>query len=131
MSALFVLSIVRPDKTAEMHRSMTALQVRNMVHNFLMGLPGIPAETAWQTGVELSESEFGTEITLPEQQVSLRIDSPDFPPNICPCCGTLVRPKDHALAGDPDAYCLGCYPWDRNVPACLPANSAHTETPED
>jgi hypothetical protein len=58
-------------------------------------------------------------------------------PHPCPCdddgntCGRLVLPTDHALAADEDAYCLGCYPWDRNIPACLPKSTGHATNPLD
>lgn len=59
----------------------------------------------------------------------LRVDHADNAPHPCPCCERLVLPEDHADAHLDDAYCLGCFTWKRDVPGCLPANSAHTEEP--
>jgi hypothetical protein len=68
----------------------------------------------------------GREIRHSPTGLTFRIDPADKAPHACPCCGRLVLPEDHAYAAAEDAYCLGCFTWDRNTPACLPANSAHT-----
>lgn len=75
----------------------------------------------------LHEQPTGADWTQPQTGIIFRIDPADTPPNVCSCCGRLVKPGDHALAGDPDAYCLGCFTWKRDIPQCLPENSAHTE----
>jgi hypothetical protein len=40
-----------------------------------------------------------------------------------------VLPGETAYSHDPDAYCQGCYTWDRNTVQCLPANSGHQIMP--
>lgn len=79
--------------------------------------------------LRLLNEPAGTEVTDTETGRTFRIDDDADAPHSCPCCRRLVLPTDHALADAEDAYCLGCFTWDRNVPACLPANTAHTEEP--
>jgi hypothetical protein len=79
------------------------------------------ASTVW-----LDSEHPGAVLTHEATGLSFRIDPTDNAPHPCPCCGRLVVPSDHAYAHDPDAYCLGCYTWDRNTEGCLPANTAHT-----
>lgn len=67
----------------------------------------------------------GTDVTDEPTGLVFRIDTVEDAPHACPCCGRLVLPTDHAYAHADDAYCLGCFTWDRNVPQCLPENSAH------
>jgi hypothetical protein len=50
-------------------------------------------------------------------------------PHPCPCCGRLVKLDEHANATHEDAYCTGCYTWSRSTEPCLPANTAHPQTP--
>lgn len=88
---------------------------------------GVPRDEARKFGLSLTLTPTGEHLTHKGTGLVFRIDPADNPPNVCPCCGRLVKPGDHASAGDPDAYCLGCFTWQRNVPACLPENSAHTE----
>ncbi len=59
-----------------------------------------------------------------------RTDPAESAPHPCPCCLRLVLPTDHEQASLEDAYCLGCFTWDRNTAQCLPANSAHPATEE-
>ncbi|MCP9209570.1 hypothetical protein [Streptomyces cucumeris] len=57
--------------------------------------------------------------------LAFRVDEEEDAPHACPCCERLVLPEDHAHASAEDAYCLGCFTWDRNTEQCLPGNSAH------
>lgn len=67
----------------------------------------------------------GREIKHGDTGLTFRIDPTDKAPHACPCCGRLVLPEDHAYADAEDAYCTGCFTWDRKVEACLPENTAH------
>lgn len=80
---------------------------------------------AWKFAEQFMSAESGTELTDPRTGLHFRIDKAEDAPHPCSCCGRLVLPADHAYAHDPDAYCTGCYTWDRNVAACLPENTAH------
>lgn len=66
------------------------------------------------------------EVTVPSG-FTFRIDPADNPPHPCPCdgCGRLVLPTDHAYADAEDAYCLGCFTWNRGDVQCLPESTAH------
>lgn len=58
--------------------------------------------------------------------IAFRIDTVGAAPHACPCCGRLVLPGDHALAGSEDAYCLGCFTGgDAARIPCDPAYTAH------
>lgn len=68
----------------------------------------------------------GTDVKHEQSDVIFRIDPEDVPPNVCECCGGLVRPTDQAFAGAPDALCLGCYTWgDTAAVPCSPHTTAH------
>lgn len=71
----------------------------------------------------------GTPCTDVATGLTFRIDLADSAPHPCPCCDRLVLPTNHAYAADEDTYCDGCFTWSHNIPACLPANTAHTEEP--
>lgn len=82
---------------------------------------------------EITRKEIGTGTTEPSTGLSVylhKVTENDEPPHPCPCCGRLVLPDAHAYAGSEDAYCTGCFTWDRNVPACLPKNTAHATREE-
>lgn len=70
----------------------------------------------------------GREIRHDGTGLTFRVDPLSSAPHPCPCCGRLVLPDDHAYADAEDAFCPGCFTWDRNVPACLPENSAHANS---
>lgn len=78
----------------------------------------------------LMDADTGTDVKHNATGITFRIDPVDRSPNACPCCGRLVKWTDHTYAGSHDAYCLGCFTWDRNVPGCLPENSAHSVNEE-
>lgn len=79
---------------------------------------------------QIMRKDTGTECVEASTGITFRIDHEDRAPNACPCCGRLVKWGDHVFAGSDDAYCLGCYTWDRNTPQCLPENSAHSANEE-
>jgi len=91
-----------------------------------MGVRTLEARTF---GIYLAGADVGTNVTHRPSALVFRIDPADQAPHPCPCCGRLVLPEDHADAHLDDAYCLGCFTWDRNVPACQPGLTAHTEEP--
>lgn len=78
-----------------------------------------------------ASEEIGKEVRHEPTGLTFRIDPADNAPHSCPCdgCGRLVLPTDHRDAGMEDAYCLGCFTWNRDDIQCLPANTAHTEEP--
>lgn len=88
----------------------------------------IPAEEAKRFALSLTRKEHGTLWAHTPTGLIFRIDPATEAPHPCPCCTRLVLPTDHEQAGLEDAYCLGCFTWDRDVSACLPANSAHPKT---
>lgn len=90
---------------------------------------GVDNEAASVLAVRLLDEPLGTEITDTRTGHIYRIDGAESAPHLCPCCRRMVLPTDHAYADADDAYCLGCFTWRRDVPQCLPANSAHTEEP--
>lgn len=90
---------------------------------------GVDNEAASTLALRLLDEPLGTEIRDAKTGRTYRIDDADNAPHLCPCCRRLVLPTDHADAHMEDAYCLGCFTWRRDVPQCLPANSAHTEEP--
>lgn len=127
---MFVLSYIRPDRTATVmnpvvhpvHAAIAAAHILKAAP-YLTGM----RDDARQFALSLAREPLGTELTHTPSGVTFRIDDADTPPNVCPCCSALVRPGDHAEAGMEDAYCLGCFTWQRDVPQCLPANTAHPE----
>jgi len=122
----YVLSCVRPDRIADMDHVPT-VQIAAFSAARTLGDLGVAFEGKDMISDELLRAPVGTELTHESSGYTFRIDSADNPPNICSCCEALVRPGDHAMAGTEDAHCLGCFTWDRNTPACLPANTAHPE----
>lgn len=67
----------------------------------------------------------GTDVHDPATGITFRLDHADRAPNVCPCCGRLVKFGDHAFAGTDDAYCDGCYLWGEKKIECHPDNTAH------
>jgi hypothetical protein len=131
----YVLSIVRPavapaafGKSEVMEPVILIQFAADMAGDFLIrnGEPTIAARTFANS---LAHSATGTQVQHKPTGLTFRIDPEDRTPNVCPCCGRLVKWGDHAFAGSDDAYCLGCYTWDRNADPCLPENTAHTEEP--
>lgn len=86
---------------------------------------GVSQDEAWLFAEQFMD-KVGVDLTEPKTGLVLRMDKEEDAPHPCPCCGRRVLPDDHADAGAEDAFCLGCFTWDRNVPACLAKNSAHT-----
>jgi hypothetical protein len=78
-----------------------------------------------RVGLTVARKDTGTEWCHAVTGIIFRVDHADRAPNACPCCGRLVLPGDHALAGSDDAYCTGCYTWERGSDPCLPENTAH------
>ncbi len=62
--------------------------------------------------------------------LTVRCDPQDEAPHPCWCCERLVLPTDHALAGEEDALCTGCYTWARGEDQCLHEHSAHASGEE-
>lgn len=86
-------------------------------------------EVANRYAEQVMSKNVGEESVETGTGLYFRVDSADSAPHACPCdgCGRLVLPDDHAYATAEDAYCLGCFTWSRDIPACLPENSAHTQ----
>lgn len=78
----------------------------------------------------LANEPFGMPYVHDDTGLAFRIDPADNAPHPCPCCSRAVFPGDHADAHMDDAYCTGCFTWNRGDVQCLPANTAHTEYPE-
>lgn len=130
---MFVLSYVLPPAEGAAFGKATVLSpVRYTAHaavamSLVLQQRGQFTHTqAKRLALSLGRAETGTEWTEPQTGITFRIDPADQAPHACPCCGRLVLPTDHAYAHDEDAYCLGCFTWDRNTPQCLPENSAHS-----
>lgn len=132
---MFVLSIVLPPVEGAAFGKATVFEPVHQLglipvagSAFLFRRPEIiDRESARMALAMVTHAPLTTEVT--HKGVTFRIDPAERPPNVCPCCGRLVKPGDHSNAGDEDALCLGCFTWKRGVPQCLPANSAHTEEP--
>lgn len=139
----FTVSHIRPDRTAEIvstdrHSPVTA-SIKAAMHLFsvvkacdpaparIFGQALLTELTRANTRAPAGEHPLGAELEYEESGHIYRIDSSQYPPNICSCCSALVRPGDSLYAGDDDTYCDGCYPYARETPQCLPANSAHPE----
>lgn len=135
---MFVLSYVLPPAEGAAFGKATVLSpVRYTAHaavamSLVLQQRGQFTHTqAKRLALSLGRAETGTEWTEPQTGITFRIDPEDRTPNACPCCGRLVKWGDHAFAGSDDAYCLGCFTWDRNTPQCLPENSAHSVNKEN
>lgn len=132
----FVLSVVRPPEEGAAFGKATVSDLLtsretavNLVAHVLKdsGMTHQEIRSFFQRKVW--QKEWSQEITHEGTGIQFRLDDMQFVPNVCPCCGRLVKHGDHALAGSEDAYCLGCFTWKRGVPQCLPENTAHTEEP--
>lgn len=132
---MYVLSIVRPPENGAAFGKAwilpgtgavwtTARAAGNVLHHgHLVG----EADTAAFV-TDLENAPVGTPRTHTPTGLTFRIDPADNPPNVCPCCGRLVKPGDHAFAGQEDALCTGCYTWDDST-QCLSENTAHADRP--
>lgn len=133
---MFVLSVTRPPahgaafgKSITFGPLPTTAAVAREAAWLLGGSPfNIPTDEAKRYGLSLARKDPGTQWVHTQTGLIFRIDPADNAPHPCPCCTRLVLPTDHEQAGLEDAYCLGCFTWDRDVSACLPANSAHPKT---
>lgn len=130
----YVLSVIRPPVEpaafgqADVSDPVALVQhAADIAGDSLIG-EGVGTLEARDFGNALAHELVGTERTHTGTGVTFRIDPADNPPNVCPCCGRLSRPGEHAFAGLEDALCLGCYTYS-GVTQCLPTNSAHTEEP--
>jgi hypothetical protein len=134
---MFVLSYVLPPEggaaygKAEVCEVVTEQQQAADVAGNLLILRDVPTLAARRfCNDNLAHADTGTDVKHAATGITFRIDPENRAPNACPCCGRLVKWGDHAFAGSDDAYCDGCYTWDRNVPGCLPENTAHTADEE-
>lgn len=140
----YVLTVIRPAlKPAAYGRAEVsvpqpshALAVEFAVRPLMdAGLP-YPEATGFASQIWLGSEHPGAVVTHEATGLSFRIDPADNAPHPCPCgsdeddpCARLVLPNDHAFAFAPDAYCRGCFTWNRGDVPCLPANSGHTKEP--
>jgi hypothetical protein len=139
---MYTVSHIRPDRTAEIVidrcRSLPAAATLVSVRAYRISYTDLTRAQTFgnelmaaftRANAALSEGgdRVGAELVYADSGHVFRIDPFEFPPSVCPCCFGLVRPGDHAYAGDEDAYCLGCHTWDDSVESCLPANSAHPD----
>lgn len=131
----FVLSVVMPPVApaafgqASITEVVTEKQHAVDVAGDILIRMDVPVMAARQFGIRLGDTDTSTDVLHETSGVVFRIDDAEFPPNVCPCCDRLVKPGDHAMARTDDAYCLGCFTWKRDMIACLPENTAHTEEP--
>lgn len=141
---MYVLSVIRPPVAPAAFGRATvfpavpyvATAAKRQARHVLETETGLSHEASGRFGIRLALAETGTLVPHKPSGYTFRIDEADSAPHPCPCghgeddpCGRLVMPSDHAYAHDPEAYCLGCFTWDRNTTQCLPANTAHTEEP--
>jgi hypothetical protein len=129
---MFVLSYVRPATDgakygkATVEEPVTRLQYALDKAGDVLIKAEVRTMAARLFGNALSTVPTGTEMTHDDTGIVFRIDPAEQPPNVCPCCGRLVKPGDHAFAGTEDAYCDGCYTWgDNAVIPCSPHHTAH------
>lgn len=127
----YVLSVVFPPVDGAKHgkaavmEPVTQLQYAGDVAGDKLIASEIPTLEARAFGNELARLGTGVNVLHKETGLTFRVEPVRAAPHPCPCCGGLVLVDDHAYAHDEDAYCLGCFTWDRNVSPCLPGNSAH------
>ena len=130
---MFVMSYVLPPANgatfgkAEVCEMVSEKQQAADVAGNLLILRDVPTLAARRfCNDNLAHADTGTDVKHAATGITFRIDHVDRAPNACPCCGRLVKWPDNPFAGSDDAYCDGCYTWDRNTPQCLPENSCHT-----
>lgn len=137
----FILSVVRPAVGEAKFGKATVsgpfprrADLRNFAFDVLreyeQGSPAMPESQAWRYAEQISEKPLGVESVELRLGLHFRIDKAEDAPHPCPCCGRLVLPTDHAYAHDKNAYCLGCFTWNRSTPAGLPENTAHATREE-
>lgn len=92
---------------------------------------GVPYSEATLFAAEIWRgAEHPESVTVHEPTgIAFQIHDAVNAPHPCPCCGRLVEVGDHADAHMEDAYCTGCFTWNRDDNQCLPTNTAHTEEP--
>lgn len=137
----FVLSIVHAPLNGAAYGKAVVLdpveycaQASYAVARALINAPQhVPAKRAKAWAKRYFDTDYvtGTGHTHQLTGLTFRIDRDDHAPNACPCCGRLVNFQDHALAGSDDAYCLGCFTWERGAEPCLPENTAHAKNEKD
>ncbi|MBD3004606.1 hypothetical protein [Streptomyces sp. 5-10] len=92
--------------------------------------PRMSVKEADLYGLQIARAELGFVSVVASMGLRFRVDDINNKPHPCPCCDRLVVVTDHAYAYNEDALCLGCSTWNRNIPACLPENSAHATKEE-
>lgn len=134
----FVLSVIRPPEGEAKYGKATVFESfperRNLHILAYQALrdsnPYMPLGEASRYATQIISKDCGSEVVESSTGLHFRIDSAEDAPHACPCgegeCGRLVLPSDHPYAHAEDAYCTGCFTWDRNTAACLPVNSAHS-----
>jgi hypothetical protein len=140
----YVLSVIHPPEAPAAYGKAEVFEpvaVRIMGYGRVLRIAAsyglLPTHEASDMLTEvLSSMRPGEEWVHDPTGLTFRIDPADNAPHPCPCgedednpCGRLVLPTDHAYADQDDAYCGGCFTWNRGAVACLPANTAHTEEP--
>jgi hypothetical protein len=136
MGAGFVLSIIQPPEGEAKYGKATVSEPLPRGRLFTLAYWALRNRDGWmhpevanRYAEQVMSKGLGKESVETGTGLHFRVDAVENAPHICPCeggCGRLVLPDDHAYADAEDAYCDGCFTWDRNTPACLPANSAHT-----
>ncbi|MFE0472630.1 hypothetical protein ACFW2V_13545 [Streptomyces sp. NPDC058947] len=138
MTTGFVLTVIQPPEGVAKYGKATVFQPcpeRKNLHTLAYRAlrernPHMDLGTASRYAEQIVRKPFGQEVVEASTGLLFRIDRAEEAPHPCPCedgCGRLVLPTDHLYADAEDAYCPGCFTWDRNVPACLPENSAHIQ----
>ena len=133
---MFVLSYVMPPVDGAGYGKATVsdpIAPREVAFNLVLAaLPGTEVgETRDFFQRKLWQKPWSQLITHEGSGIQFRLDDMQSAPNVCPCCGRLVLFGDHALAGSDDAYCLGCFTWERGMEPCLPENTAHSANEEN
>lgn len=134
MGTGYVLAVVRPPEGEAKFGKATVLEPMPDMGRIFTQIywelrkrdGGMHPEVANKHAQEITSQPTATDVVEASTGLTFRIEPEDRAPNICPCCTGLVKFGVHAFAGREDAYCTGCYTWDRSTPGCLPGNSAHT-----
>lgn len=129
----FVLSIVQPARRGSKYGTAhvtTAMDEKSLLRNLAREAlkdanPHMEDGQAERYAMHIVNLDAGAWSVDLSTGLRFRIDSTDRTPHPCPCCGALVLPEDHPCATLGDAYCVGCIAFKRDVPKCLPDNSAH------